>query len=221
MRRRSKKTPEKESDSDEIIRRRVPHRMPTKIARQTQTEFDPTLDTKKWSEAFHEAVAILGEAIPYPSVYIKTADEERAALLEMCRRVAALALNPRASEEYLALERKLTVYEEKIDLLNGRCQEMTDKVQAALFANRRPKKEKSPLSKQLDRLEIMLNEQMNEERKLLADVKSSPKYQKSVETTELSIVVPAEKKLRKRKKSGTGDDVAFEKVTGSLTGTPG
>jgi hypothetical protein len=166
MQRRSsrEKLPALESESSNEVAA-VVHRVPRRLDKTTQTSADLLGELERWSATFHEAVKILAEAIPYPSKYIRTPEEEREILLDMCRRVTTIAVNPRQSAEYKELASKMERYETQIESLNGRCQEMTE----TLTTKVQPPSESSRVNQQLDRLERMLAEQINEQRRILAE----------------------------------------------------
>ena len=106
-------------------------------------------ELRLWDDTFQQAVEVMSKVVPYPARFIKCGDDERAALLEMVAAVTEIAARAKEGQ--------------KVESVATEGSERKCKVE-----RRRQAPDKMPeVTKRMDRLEGLLVEQINEQRKIL------------------------------------------------------
>jgi hypothetical protein len=190
MRRAAKRKQKPKPHDDDAHNDDQPPHIPIMMKKCTQTDSDISSELQRWSATFEDSFQILTKAVPYRSESIATVEEKCIALLELCRKVTELAVNPTTTSEYKTLESKAIRNEHELNILKERCRELSDCLQRAMTKKADPRGEKGVISERLNRLTSMLTEQINEQRQFLA-VSPKKKTPKSRTRTAISLLSPS------------------------------
>jgi hypothetical protein len=206
----SRPKPKRKHRDDDIPFDDRPPSIPGIVNKGTQTDGEVDVMLHIWEDTFQEALRILSRVIPCQFESINTIDEKRIMVLEGCRKVVGLALNPTRSSEYKTMESRVAKYEREIDILKNRCHEMSGALQLAIVKKVDPRGGREILSERLKVLDSLLTEEINEQRIHLIDPppKGSTKAQLAKRRAGLGLLSPSFRAELERQKDGDRTETA-------------
>lgn len=155
------------------------HQFPIEHSESSKINQQMKRELKLWDNLFLDLIETLTKAAPYPPIYIRTGDDKRFILKQLCEVVVSKAINPTESFEYQTLEQNLHECQNKIEELKARCQQISDQL-VSVPQEIPAMKEKENLEQKLTKLEEVLKRQVkNRKNELLKEKNKVHKRKKS------------------------------------------